>query len=222
MLQIVISWLWRKLLQVWSKKWCALTGLRGISFSLSHHCWSFTIVNHLYESDLVSSQGVRLELVSGSRVLCCGAGPGSGLQTLAGHKTTCFLLPLTIPLLSGTFVNLSGMVTFKGQTWWRLRWVMVGLRRMVGWLDGEGWDGLRAAVPPLLIDRQCQDKTTTEHLSWVLLVPTDLSPGSPSFRRICRALSLVQIEDNIGKMGRFENIRHSRMAEDIFEYFYVL
>ena len=98
MLQTVISWLWRKLLQVWSKKWCALTGLQGISFSLSHHCWSFTIVNHLYESDLVSSQGVRLELVSGSRVLCCGAGPGSGLQTLAGHKTTCFLLPLTIPL----------------------------------------------------------------------------------------------------------------------------
>ena len=183
MLQIVISWLWRKLLQVWSKKWCAVTGLQGISFSLSHHCWSFTIVNHLYESDLVSSQGVRLELVSGSRVLCCGAGPGSGLQTLAGHKTTCFLLPLTIPFLS-TFVNLSGMVTFEGQTWWGLLWVMVGLWRVVGWLDREGWDGLRAAVPPLLIDRQCQDKTTTEHLGfarsnrfvpWDFLLSTDLS-----------------------------------------------
>ena len=100
---------------------------------------------------------------------------------------------------------------------------MVGLWRVVGWLDGEAWDGLRAAVPPLLIDRQCQDKTTTEHLSWVLLVPTDLSPGSLSFQRICPALFLaVQVEGNIGKMGRFENIRQSRTAEDIFKYFYVL
>ena len=222
MLQIVISWLWRKLLQVWSKKWCALSGLQGFSFSLSHHCWSFTIVNHLYESDLVSSQGVRLELVSGSRVLCCGAGPGSGLQTLAGHKTTCFLLPLTIPLLSGTFVNLSGIIIFGGQT---LLGVTMGNVRTLegGWMVGlgEGWDGLRAAVPPLLIDRQCQDKTTTEHLGfapsnrfvpWDFLLSMELS---------C-PVSLVRIEDNIGKKGRFENIRQSRMAEDTFDYFYVL
>ena len=67
---------------------------------------------------------------------------------------------------------------------WGLQWVMVGLWRVVGWLDREGWDGLRAAVPPLLIDRQCQDKTTTEHLGfarsnrfvpWESLLSTDLS-----------------------------------------------
>ena len=98
---------------------------------------------------------------------------------------------------------------------------MFGLWRVVGWLDGEGWDGVRAAVPPLLIDRQCQDKTTTEHLGfarsnrfvpWDFLLSMELS---------C-PVSLVRIEDNIGKKGRFENIRQSRMAEDIFEYFYVL
>ena len=95
---------------------------------------------------------------------------------------------------------------------------MFGLWRVVGWLDGDGWDGLRAAVPPLLIDRQCQDKTTTEHLGfarsnrfvpWDFLLSTDLS---------CPVLFL-QIEGNIGKMGRFENIRRSGTAEDIFEYF---
>ena len=89
---------------------------------------------------------------------------------------------------------------------------------MGGWLDVEGWDGLRAAVPPLLIDRQCQDKTTTEHLGfarsnifvpWDFLLSTDLS---------C-PVSLVQIEDNLGKMGGIENIRQSRPAEDLFEYF---
>ena len=88
-------------------------------------------------------------------------------------------------------------------------------------MDGEGWDGVRAAVPPLLIDRQCQDKTTTEHLGfarsnrfvpWESLLSTDLS---------CPA-SLLRIEDNLGKMGRFENIRQSRTAEDIFKYFNVL
>ena len=96
---------------------------------------------------------------------------------------------------------------------------MFGLWRKVGWLDREGWDGLRAAVPPLLIDRQCQDKTTTEHLGfarsnrfvpWESLLSTDLS---------C-PVSLVQIEDNIGKMGRFENIRRSGTAEDIFGFFF--
>ena len=88
-------------------------------------------------------------------------------------------------------------------------------------MDGDGWDGLRAAVPPLLIDRQCSDKTTTEHLGfapsnrfvpWESLLSTDLS---------C-PVSLVQIEDKIGKMGRINNIRQSRTAEDIFEYLYVL
>ena len=91
---------------------------------------------------------------------------------------------------------------------------------MGGWLDGDGWDGLRAAVPPLLIDRSA--RTRPRLSTWVLLVPTDSSPGSLSFQRICRALSLVQIEDNLGKMGRFENIRRSGTAEDIFEYFYLL
>ena len=94
---------------------------------------------------------------------------------------------------------------------------MGNVRKVVGWLDGEGWDGVRAAVPPLLIDRQCPDgqdhNSAPGFCSFQLIRPLGVSPFNGS---------VVQIEDNIGKMGRFENIRQSRTAEDVFEYFYVL
>ena len=90
---------------------------------------------------------------------------------------------------------------------------------MVG-RGGLGWCESSCASSS---DRSAVPGWTRPQLStWVLLVPTDSSPGSLSFQRICRALSLVQIEDKIGKMGRFENIRRSGTAEDIFEYFYLL
>ena len=93
---------------------------------------------------------------------------------------------------------------------------MGNVRKVVGWLDGEGWDGVRAAVPPLLIDRQCPDgqdhNSAPGFCSFQLIRPLGVSPFNGSD---------VQIEDNIGKMGRFEILGRAgrrRMYLSIFTY----